>query len=455
MRLARARRGAQGRQPARRRARARARADRDHAPGRGRRSARELGAAPETSRAACAFLRAAVFRWIAPRAAARSIQRTSSRCSSATRRVALGDRGLEPARERLDRRAVAQVLQPLRGRDPDALLLLLDVRHGVKMPAPAGGAMVAAGRGTVSRIASQTRARSDYARSGRRPSYRGARPKGHGHGACRRPRSILAAWTSSRPRRRLAWSTAIFSLATGLSRILGLVREIVARYYFGTVGAINAFEVAFLIPNTVRALVADAALSSAFVPVFSELLEKGERKRAWRVASSLFWLVLLGLGGAHRAVHRDRAVDHGRVRLPAATRGGRPLARPLPDRRAARPLRDRRRDPQQLRALHRARAHAGRLEHRDHRRASCIGVPRADGIDAKLYVYAFSILIGDGDPVPAAAPVAARPRRPAAGRDRLARPGRQADVFVLMVPVTLGLGLINFNASSTRSSPRG
>jgi putative peptidoglycan lipid II flippase len=82
-----------------------------------------------------------------------------------------------------------------------------------------------------------------------------------------------------------------------LSRILGLVREIVARYYFGTVGAINAFEVAFLIPNTVRALVADAALSSAFVPVFSELLVKGERKRAWRVASSLFWLVLLGLGG--------------------------------------------------------------------------------------------------------------------------------------------------------------
>src|SRR3954464_12430146 len=95
--------------------------------------------------------------------------------------------------------------------------------------------------------------------------------------------------------RRLVRSTAIFSLATGLSRILGLVREIVARSYFGTVGSINAFEVAFLIPNTVRALVADAALSSAFVPVFSDLLQKGERKRAWRVASSLFWLMLLGL----------------------------------------------------------------------------------------------------------------------------------------------------------------
>src|SRR6184192_27301 len=97
-------------------------------------------------------------------------------------------------------------------------------------------------------------------------------------------------------RRRLAWSTAIFALATGVSRILGLAREIVAAYYFGAAGRINAFTVAFQIPNLIRALVADAALSSAFVPVFSELLEKGDRKRAWRVASSLFWLMLLGLG---------------------------------------------------------------------------------------------------------------------------------------------------------------
>ena len=96
--------------------------------------------------------------------------------------------------------------------------------------------------------------------------------------------------------RRLAWSTAIFSLATGLSRILGLVREIVAAYYFGAAGKVNAFTVAFQVPNLVRSLVADAALSSAFVPVFSELLEKGDRKRAWRVASTLFWLLLLGLG---------------------------------------------------------------------------------------------------------------------------------------------------------------
>ena len=89
----------------------------------------------------------------------------------------------------------------------------------------------------------------------------------------------------------------IFAVATGLSRVAGLVRESVSAYYFGSRGKINAFTVAFQIPNLVRALVADAALSGAFVPIFSELLEKGDRRRAWRVASTLFWLLLLGLGG--------------------------------------------------------------------------------------------------------------------------------------------------------------
>jgi len=96
--------------------------------------------------------------------------------------------------------------------------------------------------------------------------------------------------------RRLARSTAIFSLATGLSRVLGLVREMVSAYYFGVTGLINAYTVAVQIPNLIRALLADMALSGAFVPVFNELLERGEKQRAWRVASTLLWLMLLGLG---------------------------------------------------------------------------------------------------------------------------------------------------------------
>jgi putative peptidoglycan lipid II flippase len=96
--------------------------------------------------------------------------------------------------------------------------------------------------------------------------------------------------------RRLARSTAFFSLATGLSRVLGLAREIVAASLFGVTGAMSAFTIAFQVPNLVRALFADSALQGAFVPVFTELLEKGERREAFRVASSLFFIICLALG---------------------------------------------------------------------------------------------------------------------------------------------------------------
>src|SRR3954452_7597514 len=96
--------------------------------------------------------------------------------------------------------------------------------------------------------------------------------------------------------RRLARSTAFFSFATGLSRVLGLVREVVAASIFGVSGAMSAFTIAFQVPNLVRALFADSALQGAFVPVFTELLEKGERKEAFRVASSLFFLICIVLG---------------------------------------------------------------------------------------------------------------------------------------------------------------
>ena len=88
------------------------------------------------------------------------------------------------------------------------------------------------------------------------------------------PRESVTPAAAAPPRR--AVSAAIFGVATGLSRILGLVREVVSSYYFGATGKINAFTVAFQLPNLVRALVADAALSSAFVPVFTEMLELDE-----------------------------------------------------------------------------------------------------------------------------------------------------------------------------------
>jgi len=78
--------------------------------------------------------------------------------------------------------------------------------------------------------------------------------------------------------------------------VAGLVREIVAASYFGVSGAMSAFTIAFQFPNLIRALFADAALQGAFVPVFTELLEQGKRKEAFRVASSLFFLICLVLG---------------------------------------------------------------------------------------------------------------------------------------------------------------
>jgi putative peptidoglycan lipid II flippase len=92
--------------------------------------------------------------------------------------------------------------------------------------------------------------------------------------------------------RAAARNTAIFSVLTGLSRIAGLAREIVASSYFATSGAFSAFTIAFQLPNVVRSLFADAALSAAFVPVFTEMIEHGRRKDAFRLASTLFFLIL-------------------------------------------------------------------------------------------------------------------------------------------------------------------
>jgi putative peptidoglycan lipid II flippase len=95
---------------------------------------------------------------------------------------------------------------------------------------------------------------------------------------------------------RLGRSTAFFSIATAFSRVAGLVREIVAASYFGISGAMSAFTLAFQIPNLVRSLFADAAIQAAFVPVFTQELEKGNRREAFRLASTLIYLVTLVLG---------------------------------------------------------------------------------------------------------------------------------------------------------------
>ena len=76
----------------------------------------------------------------------------------------------------------------------------------------------------------------------------------------------------------------------------GLGREIVAASYYGVTGPMSAFTIAFQVPNLVRALFADAALQPAFVPIFTEQLEKRNYREAFRLASTLLLLVTLVLG---------------------------------------------------------------------------------------------------------------------------------------------------------------
>jgi putative peptidoglycan lipid II flippase len=91
-------------------------------------------------------------------------------------------------------------------------------------------------------------------------------------------------------------NTAIFATATALSRIVGLVREVIAANFFGTSKVFSAFAIASQIPNLMANLFAQAALSAAFVPVFTELLQKGRKREAFRLATTLFWIVMLVLG---------------------------------------------------------------------------------------------------------------------------------------------------------------
>ncbi len=110
------------------------------------------------------------------------------------------------------------------------------------------------------------------------------------------PESIAMEEEVAERGKRLGRSTAFFSIATGLSRIAGLVREIFAASYFGVGIQMSAFTIAFLVPNLVRSLFADAALQAAFVPVFTEQLERGRKIEAFRLASTLIFAATLVLG---------------------------------------------------------------------------------------------------------------------------------------------------------------
>lgn len=87
-----------------------------------------------------------------------------------------------------------------------------------------------------------------------------------------------------------------------LSRAFGLVRDMAMAALFGSAPAMDAFVVAFTVPNLFRGLLGEGALSAAFVPVFTKSLEQESRERTWTFVSNMMTflgavlLVLTALG---------------------------------------------------------------------------------------------------------------------------------------------------------------
>src|SRR5204863_1733812 len=83
----------------------------------------------------------------------------------------------------------------------------------------------------------------------------------------------------------VARSAGIVSIAVMFSRVFGLVREMIFARYFVAGFLYDAYVVAFRIPNVLRDLFAEGALSAAFVKVFTDVQIKQGEQAAWRLAS--------------------------------------------------------------------------------------------------------------------------------------------------------------------------
>jgi len=90
---------------------------------------------------------------------------------------------------------------------------------------------------------------------------------------------------------RLARDIGLMALATGISRLFGLAREVVIADHFGATAAYDAFLIAFFIPQFLRQLLAEGALATAFVPLYTRLRVSSDD--ADRFANNLFSLLLV------------------------------------------------------------------------------------------------------------------------------------------------------------------
>ena len=94
---------------------------------------------------------------------------------------------------------------------------------------------------------------------------------------------------------RLARSAGLISIATMASRLLGVAREMVLARVFGASAdaSMDAFNVAFRVPNLVRDLFAEGAMTAAFVPTFTRTVNQDGREAAWRLGNLVINTLLI------------------------------------------------------------------------------------------------------------------------------------------------------------------
>jgi putative peptidoglycan lipid II flippase len=95
---------------------------------------------------------------------------------------------------------------------------------------------------------------------------------------------------------KLARSAGVIGIATMTSRLLGVAREAVLAATFGATLQMDAFNIAFKIPNLLRDLFAEGAMTAAFVPTFTRTLSTNGREAAWRLGNLVINALLLVTG---------------------------------------------------------------------------------------------------------------------------------------------------------------
>ncbi len=94
---------------------------------------------------------------------------------------------------------------------------------------------------------------------------------------------------------KIAKAAGLVGGATLLSRVFGYIRDMVVALLFGAGSATDAFFVAFRIPNLLRRLVGEGALTASFIPIYSEYLNQKSPEESNELVSASFSILTLVL----------------------------------------------------------------------------------------------------------------------------------------------------------------